>query len=679
MGLFLLPKMPENEIPIVGTKEEQDLFTEVYRHYTMAKQDLETRMRDWDKKDVLFRSHLDESSWPYQSLVFDPRVFTTIYEKTARTLANKPRGRMIPREGGDVLKAKINNEILSFEWDDNERVDNSPMLAKWALMDQNARKYGASFGIADWHWEQQVTGKGKEAKRKIVFDGPNFRPLNNRDCLPNPSYSTVKNWFQERGYPTLQELQNVNNSTRSKAIYKNLDLLKQQMRTESKKGGDTRAANYTNKNLALKGLTDFLGQDEVYKTVEVITEYRNDRWITFSPKHGIILRDIPNPYDHSQIPVVLLKYYPIDEDLYGLSEIEPVEKLQKAINAVVCQYLDAINMSLYTPLKVNQLGGAVQMHTLEFGPAKKWLMNNPATDVIAHDQNVSGVQEFTSTYRFLVGALQEALGETSAAASNLVPGEGNKTATEIKDTSMSRSARDNFNQIFLGEALKKQMLFWFEMNKQFMFSNPAEKYKIIRVVGKDAIKYFQNAGLDGNELSDETTQMMTDPSMEGVNVGPADLESPRYPIQTKEGTVSKMSLDETGEGADLYVEPDDICGVYDYIPDVGSMSSAANQEEIAAKGKAIELLITNPTTQQILLQEGKTIKASELITDYLEDIGFKNADQYFENAQGGMNGLNQPGGAGLVPGQQGMVNGAVGGIPGMVPPPAGGQAQPIVS
>lgn len=670
--------MPENEIPTRGTQEEQSLFTEVYRHYIMAKQDLETRMVDWDKKDVLFRSHINESDWPYQSLVFDPRIFTTIYEKTARTLANKPRGRMLPREGGDVLKAKINNEILSFQWDDNDRADNTPMLAKWALMDQNARKYGAAFGIADWRWERKLEKDPKDEKKKkakVCFDGPNFRPLNNRDCLPNPSYSTIKNWFQERAYPTFQELVDTNNAARSKPTYKNLDILRQALKEEAKKGGDTRAANYTNKNLSLKGLTDYLGQDEVYKTVEVITEYRNDRWITFAPKHGIILRDIPNPYEHGQIPVVLLKYYPIDEDLYGLSEIEPVEKLQKAINALVCQYIDAINMSLYTPLKVNQAGGAVQMHTLEFGPGKKWLMSNTQTDVVAHDQNISGVQEFTSTYRFLVGAMQEALGETSAAASNLVPGEANKTATEVKDLSMSRSARDNFNQIFLGEALKKQMMFWHWMDQQFFFSNPSEKYRIIRITGKDAIKYFKMAGLDGQDLNEDNIAALTDPSMEGVQVNPLEIAGPMYPVETAEGLKSKLSMDETGEGGDLYVEPGDFDGTYDYIPDVGSMNSNANQEEIAAKQQAVTLLSTPVATQQLQM-EGKRIKFSDLYIDYLEDIGFKNADQYFENI-GGMN-VNPAGGAMAVAGQPGMANGGNPGVQGMVPPMAGGQAQPGV-
>lgn len=683
--------------PIQGNKQEQQAFTEVYRHYEMADSDLKKRTVDFDKRDVLFRSYIQKSNWPYRALVFDPRVFTTIYEKTARILANKPRGRMEPRESGDALGAKINNEILNFQWDDNERVDSTPMLAKWALMDLNARKYGASFGLVKWHYECHVEDK----KRKVFFDGPNFKPLDNRDCLVNPSYSTIKNWFQHRDYLTFQELSEVNDSAKTKPVYKNLDLLKQTLTKEGLSSGDQRSSNYVIKNKSIKGLTDYLGQDPTFKVVEIITEYRPDRWITFAPKHGVILRDIPNPYKHGQIPVVQLKYYPVDDDIYGLSEIEPVEKLQNAINALLCQYLDAINMSLYAPLKVKNLNGAVQMHTLEFGPGKKWLMNDPQTDVIAHDQATSGVAEFSNTYRFLVSALQEGLGETSAIASNLAPGSGDKTATEVKDMAISRSARDNFNQMFLAEAIKKQMMFWFKMNQQFMF-NANEKQKVIRIAGKDAIKFFQNAGMDANALTEEAQDMLTDPEL-ADSVTPQDLEQPLYPVNGPDGPTTKFSMEPGGTTGKMILEPEDLAGNYDYIPDVGSMSRNASEEEIAARGDFLSRVTgVDPKTGQptgiaaMMAQEGKRIKATDLLVDYAEDIGFQTADQYIENIpeqsqqMGGIDGqpigpidpaTGQPvAGGGVSPEAvpAGMANGQLGGFQGLVPAIPGGQANPGV-
>lgn len=678
-------------ITAVGNKEEQDIFSEVSYHYQMAKEDLQIRLTDWDKKDVLFRSHIDEKKWPYRAQVFDPRIYTILYEKTARTLANKPRGRVIPRESGDAIGAKVINELLSFQWDDNERVDNMPMLAKWALMDLTTRKYGASFALTKWHWQRQVSRTGDKAGKSTTFyDGPNFKPLNNRDCLPNPSYSSIKNWFQHRDYLTLQELSDVNDTAKSKPIYKNLDLLKAQIGKDAKIGGDQRETNYIIKNKTLFGLQDFLGRDPSFRTLEVITEYRPDRWITFAPRHGVTLRDIPNPYDHGQIPVVMLKYYPIDDDLYGLSEIEPVEKLQRAINAVLCQYLDAINMSLYAPIKVRKGGGAVEMHTLEFGPGKKWLMNDPATDVMSFDQNITGVTEFTTTYRFLVSALQEALGETSAIVSNQDPSQGNKTATEIRDLAGSRSARDNFNQMFLGEAIKKQMLFWYKLDQQFLLSDQEGSQKVIQIAGKDAITFFQNMGLDGEGLDDQAIQTLSNPDLADV-VRPSDLTKPLFPVKTKDGIMTKFSAEPGGQTGKLIIEKDDLSGNYDFIPDVGSMNSTANDMQTQAKSQAISFLTgVNPKTgqptgiAQMIQQEGKKIKASDLFIDYMEDIGFKNADQYIENVnQGGVNGqagINPllAGGAGTQAGQADMGTGGVGGMASGIQAILGGQTQPVV-
>ena len=687
----------DNQTLVKGNKQEVQAFGECYRHYEMSTADLRTRTVQFDKVDVLFRSHINKANWPYRALVFDPRIFTTIYEKTARLLANKPRGRMEPRESGDAVGAKINNEILNFQWDDNERVDGSPMLAKWALMDLNARKYGASFALVKWHYECNVVDK----KRKVFFDGPNFKPWNNRDVLHNPSYSTIKNWIQLRDYNTLHELTEVNDAAKSKPIYKNLDMLRQSLqKMGTLKGGDQRSTNYVVKNLSIKGLTDYLGQDPAFKVVEIITEYRPDRWITFAPKHGVILRDIPNPYKHGQIPVVQLKYYPVDDDIYGLSEIEPVEKLQNAINALLCQYLDAINMSLYTPLKVRNVNGAVQMHTLEFGPGKKWLMNDPTSDVITHDQSTSGVQEFSNTYRFLVAALQEALGETSAIVSNQAPGSADKTATEVKDLAMSRSARDGFNQIFLAEALKKQMMFWFGLNQQFFF-NAGEKQKILRIGGKDAIKYFMNVGMDKYGLSDQAQDMLGDETL-ADSVQTTDLEAPLFPVQTPNGLEPKFNMEPGGQTGKMYLSPDDLSGTYDYIPDVGSMTKGSSEEEIKAKGDFLSRVTgVDPTTGQptgitaMMAQEGKKIKATDLLVDYAEDIGFVNADQYVENIQqqpmmegGAIDGAIDPttgqpivpGGEGDVnAGQAGMGNVRVPGFQNLVPPISANQAQPNLS
>ena len=630
------------------SNNREELFTEVLYHYNLAKEDMDVRRTDWDKTDELFRSYINESGWPYSSLVFDPRIFTAIFEKTSRLLANKPRGRMAPREGGDALGAKINNELLRFQWDENERVDATPMLAKWAQMDMNSRKYGASFALVKWRYERQVKpgrkDKGEDGKSTVYYDGPDFKPLVNRDVLVNPSYSAIKNWFQHRDYLTLDEMQTVNDAARSKPVYENLDLLRQKIKEAKVQAGDSRGSNYTSRNLSIQGLSDQLGRDEYFQVIEIVTEYRPNRWITFAPKHGVVLRDIPNPYNHGQIPVVMLRYYPVDDDIYGLSEIEPVQSLQKGINALVNQYLDAINMVTYPVIKVRSTG--VQMHTLEFGPGKKWLMNDPMTDVVFNNQQPAGISDFGSTYRFMISAMQEGLGETSEGVSNLTPGGANKTATEIQDTSQQRRARDNFNQIFLSEALKKQMGFWHTMNKQFLFEGNEGKQKIIRITGKDAIRYFQQMGLDQMGVTPEVEELLSDPNIAELGINPQQLVQPMMGVQTEDGMLPKFNIEPGGETGSLILEKDDLSGEYDYIPDIESMS-LPNDNQLQSLRQQLVVITQNPTTLQLLAQDGYKIKTKEMLEDLFEQGGLKDADKYFEKLQeGGMLNGGQTLGAG---------------------------------
>ena len=658
---------------IRGTPEEREIYWQVKRHYDLSREDLETRYTDWNKKDELFRSHINEKGWPYSAMVFDPRVFTAIFEKSARLLANKPKGRLVPREGGDALGAKINNALLDYQWDDAERVDGEPMLAKWARMDMNARKYGASFALCKWHFEKRAIGK--EKTQVIWFDGPTFTPWNNRDVLHNPSYSSIRKWIQLREWVILEELQRVNDMARARPVYKNLDIIRDSLSKEARGGGDMRSTAWASRNLSIKGLQDFMGKDEVFKTFELVTEYRDDRWISFAPKYGVILRDIPNPYLHGRIPVVQLKYYPIDEDIYGLSEIEPVEKLQKALNALINQYLDAINMGLYTPIKVRT--AAVQLHTLEFGPGKKWLMNDPTSDVLPYETSGAGIAEFAQTYRFIVGAMQEALGETSAAVSQMTPGEGERTATEINELSLQRNVRDNFNQLFLGEAIKDQMMFWHLMNQQFLFDEQ-NKQRIVRIVGQDAVAFFEEMGLSEQGLTEETINRITSPEMEDIITDPNfDINSmmePLFPVATSEGTIPKMVMEEGGDMASIVVEPEDVAGVYDYIPDVRSM---ANPEPATVNALTqLMLLAKDPIAIQARMMDGQRLKLAELEKDLFELLGLKNADKYYERSADVQ--AQQAGTGTALPGQTPTGVGQPGGVPEGTQAMAGGAQEQIL-
>ena len=627
-GSFFCLYMPD--IPARGNTAEVKTFHELHGHYSLAKEDLDQRIQrknGFDDVDKMFSSYIDEGAWPYKSVMFDPRPYTIILEKAGRLIGTKPKGKLVPREGGDTLGAYINNELLSYQWDDNTRLGES-MISKWIMMDMNARKYGASFAIAKWNYTAKTYKDGNKAKKEIFFDGPDFKVCDPRHVLANPSYNFINKWFQYREWVTIDELERTNDTARTKPIYKNLDLLRTAQREMNKARGDNRDTTQNIKNKTMRGLSDFVGRDEVFKTIEIVTEYRCDRWYTFAPKHGVVLRDIPNPYKHGEIPVVMLKYYPLPDDLYGIGELEPVSKLVKGINSLFSQYVDNITVDLYPPLMVNPVN--VRMHTLEFVPEAKWLMNNPGQDVIRMQTSTAATNNFSAAYNIMVGSLLNAVGESSQGISSVNPTQdtGRVTATEIKDTAFTRNVRDNMNQIFLSDALKKQIMFWHSMNQQFMFQGTAEQQKIIRIVGRDAIEFFNRMGLaDVSPTEDEAMAIANNQmALEDLNPGP------RYAVGLGDGMeVPKFQPDGNGDGGNLIIEPGDLIGNYDYVPDIESMK-APSDEDVEAKLTALLGTITNPTVLQLLAQKGRMPKIEDLMVKMIEATKvIKNADAYFED------------------------------------------------
>lgn len=643
VGFFMVTMPDKNKnTPNSASSSQADdkLFGELIRHVQIGFDETERRTVgrkrvgsiSFNEADELFRSWLDEGSWPYDALLFDPRVFTFIFEKTSRLIANKPKGRLIPREGSDILGAKINNMLLDYQWDMANW--GGPMLSKWALMDLNARKYGAGFGISKWRYEVAPNGK-------CLFDGPEFRVLNNRDVAHELSATSIEscNWFLVREFVTLDDLNNVNDSASSKPIYKNLDKLRDAVGKEGDgQSGDTRTS-WISRNRQISRLEiDPYGKDNVFKTVEIVTEYRRNRWITFAPKHGVVIRDIENPYQNNELPIVMLRYYQIDDDLYGLSEIEPVKGLQKAINALLCEYVDEINQQLYSPIAI---GPGVRQHTLEWGKGARWIMNNPMTDFRLVESRSNAAQYFNNTYSVLVSAMMNALGESSLGVSNVQPYQKDKTATEVKALQQQRNARDQFQQNFLGEAIKRQMRLWYSMNQLLLFSDSDKQHKILRVVGREYVQYLTDRGLDRtSDLSNETMQTFIDArqhlspeNKNAIQVG--DLPTtPLYPVTVKkdgkEETVPKFQMDEDGQSGDLFLTPSDVAGQYDFSVDVISMMNNAEEDRKNAQQTAVSILITNPNVPVLLQQEGYKPKFKDLFVDWLQGLGFTDGDKYFE-------------------------------------------------
>lgn len=624
--------------PIRIPRSADDILDEVIRHYNMWNMDnehRETRKNGWNDVTDAYYGRLP-GDWPFLNKIVDPVLRTTIIEKNARLMNAKLRGRLVPREGGDVLKARLNNALLDFQWDTANH--SGSMLEKWSVAEQDTRLYACKFAEVPWLCVRDDEGNYK-------FDGNEFLPLDVRDCGMDPNCEHIRGakWFQQRQWLTIEEMSGTSEAD-GKPLYPGLGELKLKIKEGKSDRRDTR---HDNRILQLKGLSDRMGDDYAFPVLEIVTEKRPDRWISFSPIYKTIVRDIPNPYKHGKINVVQLRYYAIQGDPYGESEAESVLPLWRAIQAYINGYFDGMAMRLRPPLKIRD--GQARIETIVQAPEAQWIMNNP-DDVVEHQMGREADSTFQTGYSALKSAFNTAMGDLSQGVSNVDPFTPDKTATEIKQSAKQQNSRDQKNQTSLAEAIEDMMSMWLSNNKQFLFADPDKHEYILEIVGTDLFNYFQRAGLDEMEVSDHAMQQIGDIIQHSQgSISDDDIftmmdagKTPKYPVftnpdekdPTKLETKPKMTMNDMGDGAKLSLIPQDLEGTFNYIPDVKSMATGADAELQNARQKALELLISSPAVLQLLQAEGTRPNVKELLVSVLEGAGLSDAERYFSQGQG---------------------------------------------
>ena len=631
---------------------DKKILNEVMSHYNDWTDDMNirlTRKNGWNDITDAYYGELPDD-WPFDSKTTDPRIRTVLIEKNSKIAGGKYRGRLVPRESGDIISARINNAVLEFQWDNAQEGGSMPV--KISLSDMDTRLYGSKFALVKWKTEYDDDGK-------VTFDGNECTPLDIRDCGIDYSASHIKDakWFQHRSWEFLEDLENQTDVS-GKPLFANLGKIKSDIASKKTEDGEKsteRRNEYVSRVKQLRGLEDRVGTDPAFPVVEIVTEYRKDRWITFAPEYSEVIRDIKNPYNHGKIPVAQLKYYPIQDDPIGESEVESVIPLWKAIQATVCSYLDEVVLKMRPPLKI--IEGQARLETIVYGPEAQWLVASQGA-IEEMRSNGEATRYFQTTYTALVSAFNTAMGMMSQGTSGVDPTATDKTATEVKQSVVQQNVRDEKNKLDLAEFIKDIMGMWLSNSKQFLFADPDKKEHILRIIGKENFDYFLQAGMDRMILPEESAQLIADIIQQNPNTTPQEVEEmseaakiPEFPVvenpeekdPSKLKIKPKMKINEMGDMAEVYVTPDDLNGVYDYIPDIKSMTTGAETELMAGRQNAINLLTTNPTVLQLLAQEGFKPKVKELLTSNFEDLGLKDAERYFEKLQPQIPGqLGQP-------------------------------------
>lgn len=608
---------------MVKIKEEEQL-TELSKQYELAKRYLDPVHDRMNQQEELYRCYIDSSTYPHSARVFDPRIFRVIETIAPRMVANEPTGSFYPVEGGDIATNEILNALVKYDW---RRATMFPKLVNFV---KTLLLFGTSFGRTYWDFREcdkqrmvpkKLNGKtvwtptNKETYKYTEYDGPNFEVLNIYDCFPDPNATNLDNmrWFIYRSFKTLDELEKENDA-RGAEYWKNLDKLKTAVkekkdRDDRKRGYQPQDINYREHRRVMLSTQELHGEDTSNPEFVVLIRYTKDRWLFSVPEYGVVIRDVENPYFHGELPIIYGVDYPYPGELYGMGEIEPVDRIQRAINAVLNQRLDNVQLVLRNMWKVKKNSG-VDMHTLVSAPGNIITTDDMDAIDVFQVPDVTG-PTFVQTMNYLTAAMQNGSGITDYTTGiQEGPSVANKTATGIRLVQQEANAQFKLKiQLFNHMVIERIANQWKDLRIQYT----TEEQKV-RIIGRNDVKFMK-----------EKTELATT-DMEGMPIIPGDLE-----------TQAKLVTSPDDNFAFLTLLPDDIqpsvVGDYDFI---AAPSSEQLTDPIALQENFFTALdrMKDPAWIQGLAVSGKKLNYAALtekvfeklnigieLNDILEDTG----------------------------------------------------------
>lgn len=594
--------------PIRKKQTEEELSKEINEQFLFAKRYLDNIHERMNQQEELYRSFIDPNNYPDGARVFDPRIFRVIETVTPRMVANEPTGSFYPVEKGDVVTAQILNALMKYDW---RRADMFPKLVNFV---KSMLIFGTAFARTYWDFREierhrmrprKVNGKTiwspeeKEIVKHVAFDGPNFEVLNIYDCFPDPNATSIDNmrWFIYRTFTTLDELKN-ENEVRGNNYFKNLDELERKVdqKTKQNNSGDKPDyLQYREHRRTMLSTEDLTGQDESNPEIVRLRRFTRGSWEDYIPEYDVVIRETENPYFNNEMPIIHGVDYPYPGELYGMGEIEPVDRIQRAINAVLNQRLNNVQLTLNTMWKVKKDGG-VDLHTLVSKPGNIITTRELNAVEPVNIPDVTG-PTFVQTMNYLTSALQNGTGITDytigIGGNNNV---GNKTATGTRLIQQEANAQFKLKiQLFNHMVIKKVVNQWKDLRIQFT----TEEQKL-RIIGTDEIKYLrEHTKLEKIDLN-------------GEDIIPGDIEVP-----------SKLTVSSDDSFAFLNLLPDDIqpaiVGDYDFI---ASVSSEQLIDPIALQENFFTALekVAHPVWIKGLATQNKQLNFQELTSKIFEKL-----------------------------------------------------------
>ena len=539
-------------------KNNDALLDSVQQHFADSKKWLGNRRDEWDELEAILIGQNKESLGT-KSRVFDPKLSTAVYERSARVMGQSPKGKAYATSKDDIGKTLLMNLLLDYYT--KRANEQRRFVTKLRLMDLYSLVYGTMFAIVPWRVD-----------KKRGYIGPEINLLPIRNAFPQPGVSlSDADWFQARDVVSVSWLKA--RKKEAPDVWDVEDLIAELERT----GGDE--AVTTNK----EDSTSFIDRtfypttvsDATFPRVEIIHEYRRDKWITWAPLRAdsktsrpYVLRVPDEPYPNYMLPVISKDALPLMNCPIGIGEIARGKTLQYAVNSLINMYLEGVKFSIFPPLHMNP--DNVVKSSIKWGAGEFWFMDNPNVDVQPMNISPKGIDTFQSTYSFLSNALVNQSGSTEVMNARNSDFSLGKTPKAIESRMFTQQARDEWDLFMMDETIQDLYERWIALIVQKQEQNVkmrlfAEEIEEIEKVYPDVVEMFDSGR--------------------------------RGTVSVKKGTLDTN---------------------YDFVLEPGSTYRVNPEEEQEKVTSVLKSVLENPQIVESLEREGKEINLGELFKRWLK-------------------------------------------------------------
>lgn len=412
------------------------------------------------------------------SKIYNPYSWANVETVVPRMVAQRPSVIYKPREPQDETASEIHTSLFEYWWDKDHAFEKTVSWIK------NALTYGT--GVVKLYWkttkknvisyEYDVNGKplldenGEFVTRTdevVDFDDPCLEVVNLYDFFVDPDATDIQGaqWVIHRYWKTLSELEEA-------GYYKNLKKLKRLI-SKVEKSVEERERH----ELAFGYMGE---QDETVEKIEIL-EMWDESGISVMAGGEVVIREQSNPFWHGQKPFIALKDSIVSHEFYGKGEIEPVIKLQHALNTIQNQIIDNRTQVLMNMWKVT--GENVDESELIYRPNGVVHLSTEfeKVDPIVPPDLTGNAQKDLSLIK---SDIQQALGiydYTKGADSGT-----NKTATGISLVQEAANARFAHKIQLLEEAIKELGSMVLALYQQFITDE-----KVLRIVGEKGEEFVR--------------------------------------------------------------------------------------------------------------------------------------------------------------------------------------------